>query len=1775
MYGSPPADDTAPPVVVSAFDAHGPVESLPPVNVPSFEGESPENEVPESDRNTTVDQLEPAPERTATQEHVEEERFIEPPPEEERSEPLLPDGWTEVTDPASGQTYYCNEEIGVSSWERPAAEELHSNEDAQNIELPPDGPTEVTDPSSEQTYHNNEERGVSSWVRPAAEELTLSQQIEEEAGDVAGDSLNDEEGYGSHLALPFGWIEQVDPSTGMSYFHNVESGVTTWERPFEEEPTNEERVAQVANDDSISAEVGTSPDRRKEEIDGGRPYSYNDALEATDTTVDEGNTDEQVHVAGEEKADELEFLEETEQNRHETEPRIGDHEDRCAPLPAGWLECIDRTCGRPYYVNSTQNITTWERPQLPNSSPTVSDAGVDECHVAEASPVAGIESPSPQTGDRRTGTDSLPESTSSIAAAEQQASETARTNHTDSGDISSENDSSASESGSEETGDDDAEGKLPAESELYSEEAETLGAEWDELVDPASGLTYYYNVVDGTVTWDRPVATRGSDESQNQAHQVSEAEHRLSESDLSTADIRNPPESTSQRAEDADDDWNIVSSMDTPEVVSDPFHDDGNPEVQVESATRSTEDNEEMSEQQVDVPQLPPDWKEFIDPTSGNPYFVNEVTNITTWERPVFGEATLDQLAGAPAENEQQVSEVNQVRTTDIPETNLDVSLETFDSETDKRAAHGEIMDDRRDAPLPAEAPLPFGWAAMIDPSSGKMYYVNEAENQSTWERPGTEFPTGPEEAAPRDQPPKGETQLFDEDGTDGSLSTQSSSQSDEYGLADRSTDEVSSNSESEQTEETDGQKLSLEPVETETLTLPHGWIELIDVTSGRPYYVNEADNTTSWEKPVVDRPEPDTDVEPEASNVSSKDNTEGAEETILCDEQDMSSSAQREAEVVYERDKVEDAAGGAVSVLPAGWIEEIDPASGNPYYIHEADNMTTWERPRSIPEARAITDEVPPILPEVASASALRRSDDTVDDYTMVEHSETVPSSEPPANSLSCELPDDGQPELPPGWVELFDDASGSPYYLNEAENISTWERPSSAPSKGGLSGKSEGDLVIEKQKRSAFRGERKNGIEDSPLPNGWAEVVDPGTGKAYYFHEASNVTTWDRPKDAVTSVEKDRTAASASIKERKPAGAFATFGFGGKLCVWKSHAPSTVVLLRAGDLMKTDPVVLAEQKKKESNVIGPLNACEDGAVLNHIESKATDGTRNEAPCNDLLWSLVLIAAKSNGRLRSDDGVRNAASPEAGVISLLLDDTDGENFNNQLGIPKADMSQDEELKGEVADLSSLKNVEKLLLWGKREEAVQEAIRSKNFAMALLVASMCDRATFQEATKQFADDILSTGSPLHTLAMLFSGQLQPPSDSALNRNGATTPIWDSSAQQLHLTWRQHLAATISNRTLGWDRIVLSLGDHLLDSGNIQAAHFCFVVCGSPVTSLLHPSSRISLVGCDHLVPMDAALMTLEGVSSYERTEAYEWAKRRGNPNAAIPSLQPFKLMYAMLLADMGLGKHAEMYVRSIRQCCGLGETMKSDIPNNISTTVWALSVRNGFEAALDEFEDRLSQGKLRGKGMPQVGSESSALITDASTASPPEGRRTATEHPAYDVNKQPARKVKAKRSLSKKVSPQGNSKAGIVTEAAAFGKPDEHCEDVNATFLSAQSNLLDVTASSKVEEVSTEPTKPSERRRSFVETAGRVAGDRKIDSNATENPEVELATLAPTIPGKGQMTTKSSTPKKTDVVKKELTVKPPPNSAPPFLGSGKSKSVGDSPARAPLSDKSK
>jgi Sec23-binding domain of Sec16 len=245
-------------------------------------------------------------------------------------------------------------------------------------------------------------------------------------------------------------------------------------------------------------------------------------------------------------------------------------------------------------------------------------------------------------------------------------------------------------------------------------------------------------------------------------------------------------------------------------------------------------------------------------------------------------------------------------------------------------------------------------------------------------------------------------------------------------------------------------------------------------------------------------------------------------------------------------------------------------------------------------------------------------------------------------------------------------------------------------------------------------------------------------------------------------------------------------------------------------------------------------------------------------------------------------------------------------------------------------------------------EAVDVALESRNFALALLVSSFCDADTYHNAVTQFAEKVLLPSSPLHTIAMLFSGQLG-------------SSIWSADSKELLGSWRCHLAAIISNRTQGWERIVFTLGTKLQQLGNVHAAHVCFMVCGLQIMSPILPETYVSLLGCDHLLPENVSLMTEEGLEAYERTEAYEWAKRKGNPNAMIKTLQPYKLQYAMILADFGFVKLAETYLENILVMCDLAgdETRFENQVTARLTLPEMCASPAAFKAALASFEQRL------------------------------------------------------------------------------------------------------------------------------------------------------------------------------------------------------------------------
>mmetsp|Transcript_26865 Transcript_26865/g.35950 ORF Transcript_26865/g.35950 Transcript_26865/m.35950 type:complete len:522 (+) Transcript_26865:1952-3517(+) len=240
--------------------------------------------------------------------------------------------------------------------------------------------------------------------------------------------------------------------------------------------------------------------------------------------------------------------------------------------------------------------------------------------------------------------------------------------------------------------------------------------------------------------------------------------------------------------------------------------------------------------------------------------------------------------------------------------------------------------------------------------------------------------------------------------------------------------------------------------------------------------------------------------------------------------------------------------------------------------------------------------------------------------------------------------------------------------------------------------------------------------------------------------------------------------------------------------------------------------------------------------------------------------------------------------------------------------------------------------------------------------------------------------------------------------------------------------------------------------------------------------------------------MHAALMTREGVDSYLRTEALEWAKRRGNPEAAIPSLQPFKLTYAKLLADYGFVSQAQMYIESIRLCTGMTGGKENDkrtcAPGNLASLY-----TKAFAEALDVFEDRvcISQGtspswlrkeslgetktntvrrtwKFMSKGMlgeSRTVSEPSKPSTNLDSVSgPPLGNMSPADQ-GEDANMS---FVTAAGPPNQKVTTIDHDDDVNMSFVTAAGPPNQkvtpidHGDDVNMSFVTAAADVLDVTS---------------------------------------------------------------------------------------------------------------
>ncbi|XP_074412786.1 protein transport protein Sec16A isoform X5 [Zonotrichia albicollis] len=318
---------------------------------------------------------------------------------------------------------------------------------------------------------------------------------------------------------------------------------------------------------------------------------------------------------------------------------------------------------------------------------------------------------------------------------------------------------------------------------------------------------------------------------------------------------------------------------------------------------------------------------------------------------------------------------------------------------------------------------------------------------------------------------------------------------------------------------------------------------------------------------------------------------------------------------------------------------------------------------------------------------------------------------------------------------------------------------------------------------------------------------------------------------------------------------------------------------------------------------------------VINFAQSKAAQCFKNENLIDkesaSLLWDFIVLLCRQNGTVVGTD-----------LAELLLRDhktvwLPGKSPNeaNLIDFNNEALEQVEEESGE-AQLSFLtdnlvtmvdsfeKETERfreLLLYGRKKDALESAMKHGLWGHALLLASKMDSRTHARVMTRFANS-LPINDPLQTVYQLMSGRMP----------AASTCCGDEKWGD----WRPHLAMVLSNLTNNMDlesRTIATMGDTLASKGLLDAAHFCYLMAQVGFGVYTRKTTKLVLIGSNHSLPF-LKFATNEAI---QRTEAYEYAQSLGSQPGCLPNFQVFKFIYACRLAEMGLAAQAFHYCEVI------------------------------------------------------------------------------------------------------------------------------------------------------------------------------------------------------------------------------------------------------------------
>ncbi|XAR70462.1 hypothetical protein NMG60_11027316 [Bertholletia excelsa] len=460
------------------------------------------------------------------------------------------------------------------------------------------------------------------------------------------------------------------------------------------------------------------------------------------------------------------------------------------------------------------------------------------------------------------------------------------------------------------------------------------------------------------------------------------------------------------------------------------------------------------------------------------------------------------------------------------------------------------------------------------------------------------------------------------------------------------------------------------------------------------------------------------------------------------------------------------------------------------------------------------------------------------------------------------------------------------------------------------------------------------------------------------------------------------------------RPPHALVTFGFGGKLIVMKDssalntlpygtqgHLGGSISVLNLMEVVteRVDGSCIGASTSGYFNALcrlpfpGPLVG---GNVGNKELNKWIDERIANCGSPDmdfrkgevlrLLLSLLKIACQYYGKLRSpfgtDAALRESDAPESAVAKLFSSaKRNGVQFNN-FDAPTHCLQK---LPSEERMRATAAEVQSLLVSGRKKEALHCANEGQLWGPALVLAAQLGDQFYIDTVKKMALRQLVAGSPLRTLCLLIAGQpaevfstdtMDSGIPGAVNMSPRLPQCGDNSMLD---HWEENLAVITANRTKDDELVLIHLGDCLWkDRSEITAAHICYLVAEANFESY-SDSARLCLIGADHW----KFPRTYASPDAIQRTALYEYSKALGNPQFILLPFQPYKYIYAHMLAEVG------KITESLKYCQATLKSLKTGrAPEVDSWRQLVSSLEERLRAHQQGgFSTNLAPGKLVGK----------------------------------------------------------------------------------------------------------------------------------------------------------------------------------------------------------------